>query len=768
LRADAALRDRLAREPAPARPEDEGRQASHRWRPGVQAELVAWRDVRVVETGGAPPAQTRPAVDPGEHPDSETPGRRTALLYSTISNAGEHRAYKEAANALASIKADLELQDYQVQIVTSQPLITYRRNASGELVPRAGSGAPRAALAWLLEPWGVLFIDTHGSTRGHLAVERFTTVEAARARRQQYSDQHATRFPDANRDDFYVMADEEGAWYVAVSRGFIARNWRDADTVAYIAACFSNTATHPSTGAVNDNYAGGFGAARHWPVKAPVTGPGPREFIGHDGEAEVVRSSINARLFFAEMAARLDDGKKRPAARAYKEIEHRDPAAGTGTALRRRQGIETHTVLSPAVIDVDVLPYDRDVITDSEWRFGRVRFDGRPAMTWSPNFVVKETGCIVIDRAEQPPRWVPADGGSAYGVDFRFRATMPGSATLRVPHYMASSRNNDSLLDGNQSPAGPPDHVGPNRDDYVWGVICRFPEPPRTLVTPTPTPTPSTTPAPAQVVTPSPTPVAMPVRVGMSSVGISTFTTSPTGVRHPDGSTIQFAITVTNTGSGPASNVVVRLGKQEEQGAIIVQPVPPGGAAPAPGGTSCAVGSQSQPVQCAIGTLEPGASVTVLIVLRMNGANPMAENRATFTASVDAPGGAGINPLGSGARTTIVLAPAAGIAPAPSPAPITTPAPAGAQTPRLELSRTSGRAGEMFTVSARGFTPNSTVRVCWVGPGGACQTTLYSGTTGNGTFSFPCYVPGVGPGAHLIDATDGSGVRSAVGFTVVR
>src|SRR5579872_4718646 len=74
------------------------------------------------------------------------------------------------------------------------------------------------------------------------------------------------------------------------------------------------------------------------------------------------------------------------------------------------------------------------------------------------------------------------------------------------------------------------------------------------------------------------------------------------------------------------------------------------------------------------------------------------------------------------------------------------PIPAEAEA-SLTLSSASALPGATVSATGAGFTPNSTVLGCWVGPGHTCQVPLFQGPTdASGRFTFTFLVPTDAPG----------------------
>lgn len=104
---------------------------------------------------------------------------------------------------------------------------------------------------------------------------------------------------------------------------------------------------------------------------------------------------------------------------------------------------------------------------------GKVIFDTKMDWTVDPAAVITVAGC---DARILNPTWTkvldPKGVISAFILDFALELNTEGEATLTVHQDQArAERDFQNNLDGNQNPAGK-DHIGPNRDDFVWKVKC--------------------------------------------------------------------------------------------------------------------------------------------------------------------------------------------------------------------------------------------------------------------------------------------------------
>jgi hypothetical protein len=246
--------------------------------------------------------------------------------------------------------------------------------------------------------------------------------------------------------------------------------FRDANSIVYLSACFSNT-LYP-----------GFNTAR--------------DFVGYTCKVGGNAALNNAELFFGRMVAcnnltfanltpnPCTGGNRRWATIATGAtlsggaFRSQSPNAGfSGCGADAHCFRYTHrpNVSTPLKLDTDlspavkqVIPKADSVLTSPRAHSGAVLFDTKMDTTVDPTKVLSVQGC---GASVVNPTWVATSTVNA--LDFSLQTATAGTLTLTVKAPFAKAMlPNGSQLDGNQTPATS-NHVGPNQDDYVWKVTCR-------------------------------------------------------------------------------------------------------------------------------------------------------------------------------------------------------------------------------------------------------------------------------------------------------
>jgi len=365
----------------------------------------------------------------GDHPDSETPGSQEAVIFSPHGWGNEF-----AQIALISVKEALEDHDYKVTLYVDET----------EASDDDPQGATVTNFREALSQKGVVYILTHGgqdSIHGPiLLVESYKSKDAREAAYKKYGFKETDgtfdacdNFKDSNGNQIYGLC---------VTPEGVKKYFKDNETIVHVDACSSF------------NFVKDFNA---------------REYFGYKETAKCGRDVFeNTTLLWGRMHGSKDEGKKRAARVAYE-------AGGfsEGFAYKHKDG-KLDTVLSPAVKQHRP-PKNAEFVVPVNVE-GKVIFDTRMDTRVNPAAVITVAGC---DARILNPTWT-----SAFILDFALELNTEGEATLTVRQEAAQAeRQFKNKLDGNtrwrdergdiqENPEGGEDHIGPNRDDFVWKVKC--------------------------------------------------------------------------------------------------------------------------------------------------------------------------------------------------------------------------------------------------------------------------------------------------------
>lgn len=363
----------------------------------------------------------------GQHPDSETPGSDQAVIFSPFGPLHQ----LDVAN-MEFVRAKVAAHDYVVTQFLDQ---TEARDDN--------PGGATAMNFLRLSGVGIVYVISHGARDNPrtpaiepnlLLVEVYSTVFARNTALAGYIAPAGGPFLagdlvpcDMFRD--HVVNRIRG---ICITEAGVARNFRDNNSIVYIAACHSF------------NFVEEFNS---------------REYFGYRPTDECRVMNADAERFWGRMHGERDDvvpGQKRAARVAFD-----GGGFSTGFLYQHRLG-SLDTVLSPAV--KEHTPAKDARINVSTGADGRVVFDTRMDMTIDPTMVIRVEGCgaRIVN-----PTWV-----DNFTLEFALELKEEGTATLKVVHFNAiAERDFKNKLDGNQNPVGR-DHVGPNRDDYAWKIQC--------------------------------------------------------------------------------------------------------------------------------------------------------------------------------------------------------------------------------------------------------------------------------------------------------
>lgn len=227
-------------------------------------------------------------------------------------------------------------------------------------------------------------------------------------------------------------------YYIGAGIGFYEKLWRSADSIVFLSQCHSA------------DLASGFDV---------------REFMAIDGQCFGVETERALETtFFAQLDGTSDDGSNRTVGAAFDAI-----LPGTGWILQGSGG--GNTVLSPAV--VDYAPQTAVPAASPDPIQGQVQFDtpiNQTDVALDNIVLVRGCGAIITQR-----RWIDdstLEFEFTTGQDPDPDALQDGPMTITIDAAWAASAGDPWLkLDGNQDPPET-NHVGPNKDDFVWTLDC--------------------------------------------------------------------------------------------------------------------------------------------------------------------------------------------------------------------------------------------------------------------------------------------------------
>lgn len=369
------------------------------------------------------------SAGPGHHVDSETPGSNEAVIFSPFGPLS-----MDDKASMDFVKAKAQDHNYMVTEFLDPT--------------EAGDDNPGGATALnflSLNGSGLVYVVSHGDTDDPttpavvepnlLLVETYATAIARNTKLAGYTGPPlpppfgagdlvaCDQFQDhAQRQIFGICITEQG----------ITNHFTDNNSIVHIAACFSF------------NLREEFNA---------------REYFGYAAVSTCPQIRSDTEALWGRMHGATDNGTRRAASRAF--------AGGGFTPIFRylhRADVALQTVLSPAISEHSPtkLPVSIQVA-------GSVRFDTvmKQVLPQNAITIVNDTCNATIKN----PQW--ADN---FTLTFQIQATQHGQLTLKVPAAAAVSAPliAEKQLDGNQNPANT-DHVGPNKDDFLWEVTCNPP-----------------------------------------------------------------------------------------------------------------------------------------------------------------------------------------------------------------------------------------------------------------------------------------------------
>lgn len=450
----------------------------------------------------------------GDHPDSETPGSKQAVIFSPF---GPVKA------------ADMDSMDYFEAKVKDHNYKVTKYLDTTEASDDNPQGATAANFLKLSKK-GLVYIVTHGGQdnpdtpaveTNRLLVEGYNTKAARDTAWAAYGApfvagdlEKCDRFKDHNEPKNKIFG-------ICITEQGVSSHFKDDNTIVHVAACFSM------------NFSDEFNA---------------REYFGYTAASSCPKIKADTLKLWGRMHGEVDDGHHRAARKAFE-------AGGFNAifAFKHRDGLDT--VLSPAVKKHK--PNKDEVFEVPVTTDGLVRFDTKMDTTVDPASVISIEGC---DGKIQDPKWDPP-----YTLKFKLKLKTPGDAELTVHAANAKAeRDYKNNLDGNQVPAGK-DHIGPNRDDFKWKIKCIASTP---TYTPSPTRTPSKTPPPptntrkptrtrtsTRTLTPTRTPTSTRTATGTrTSTSTATNTLTPTPTNTPSSTPTRTA-TPTSTNTFTATSV---------------------------------------------------------------------------------------------------------------------------------------------------------------------------------------------------------------------
>jgi uncharacterized repeat protein (TIGR01451 family) len=350
------------------------------------------------------------AATQGAHPNSETPGSDKLFVFSPVFH--EEIRQREAKAVVDRAKAH-----------------AYKDTAAVDTTGPDADPEDATAVnfkAALRDARGILFVTTHGA-QDLLLVELRAGQDDCRDRVNAYM--RAGTFAEGELVCREFATPGGDAWGIGITGAAIKKYFKDSETIVHLDACES------------------------WSLRDDLEAA--RDFFGHEGCPEAARAAVATETLWGRLHGEVDNGEKRPTTVAGAEL----PAG-----LKHQHRANTlDTVLSPAVkqhVPAKDAAFVVPTVTD-----GTVIFDTKMDTTVDPASVIKVTGC---DAKIKNPMW----SRSKYALDFALELNTPGEATLTVQQAQArAERDFKNNLDGNQIPEGK-DHIGPNRDDFVWKVKC--------------------------------------------------------------------------------------------------------------------------------------------------------------------------------------------------------------------------------------------------------------------------------------------------------
>jgi hypothetical protein len=374
----------------------------------------------------------------GAHPDSETPGSENLFIFSPIYDSGLQKDIREEIVEVARRAIDHNYRPlYYLNEAGENPeLPGYKK---GDKIEEPTASNFKAILAD--EVKGILFVTSHG-LKGGLLVEALPMASEQDCK-NRVNDYVSNRVFDAGELDCgnYVYSQVGNRqilrWGIIIKKDAIRRYFRDSETIVHISACNS------------------------WALRDAFENV--RDFFGFDGTCPTDRALEATKLLWGRLHGEEGQGTQRPATVA---------GAGLPNGLRHHHRANTlDTVLSPAVKQHEP-PKDKEFVVPVNVK-GKVIFDTKMDWTVDPAAVITVAGC---DARILNPTWTkvldPKGVISAFILDFALELNTEGEATLTVHQDQArAERDFQNNLDGNQNPAGK-DHIGPNRDDFVWKVKC--------------------------------------------------------------------------------------------------------------------------------------------------------------------------------------------------------------------------------------------------------------------------------------------------------
>jgi hypothetical protein len=357
----------------------------------------------------------------GEHPNSETPGSDKVIIFSPI--------YFEDK----LIQEEIEIVLKYTQDHNYKPVKYLDTTGIDDNPEKATAANFKSAL---LDRRGILFILSHGANK-ELVIE--VTGSATKEECQKKVDDYVSKNVFAEGDLSCENYRSVG-WSIAITGAAIEKYFKDSDTIVQVSACNS------------------------WSLRYNFKNA--RDFLGYEFYCNPSAGALDdSRLLWGRMHGVEGDGTQRPISTASKELPG---------GLRHQHRPNTFdTVLSPAVRKHSP-EKDANLVAPSNVK-GFVEFDTKMDTTIDPSTVISVEGC---DAKIQDPKWSPP-----FKLEFTLQLNKEGEAWLTVRQSAArAERDFKNNLDGNtrwregmdikESQEGGKDHVGPNRDDFVWKIKC--------------------------------------------------------------------------------------------------------------------------------------------------------------------------------------------------------------------------------------------------------------------------------------------------------
>nr|BAL59185.1 hypothetical protein HGMM_OP3C340 [Candidatus Acetothermum autotrophicum] len=297
---------------------------------------------------------------------------------------------------------------------------------------------------------GILFVSTHGG-KGELLVEYVGNMFECEEKVKELEKGIFNKGEIKCVEFAFGRASSVG---IAITGQAINKYFNDTETIVYISACNS------------------------WSLQNAFSKA--RDFFGYDGTCPSEGAAESARVLWGRLHGVVDGGTKRPATVAGQGLPNK-------LQHRHRSGA-LDTVLSPAVWEhYPANNQTFDVPTEVQ---GRVRFDARMARI-DTTFTAGAVISVDRDGNSCSAEILNARWASDFELQFTLRLNTPGEARLRVSSSITQAVGKfwANPLDGNtrwrggegtdaalgeiqESDEDGQDHIGPNRDDFVWKVKC--------------------------------------------------------------------------------------------------------------------------------------------------------------------------------------------------------------------------------------------------------------------------------------------------------